>query len=156
MMRTALIAAGVVVIAAIAYFAVVRTNETALTPGYRQTAETMPVDDSERIVEENMSNRAASDAATDEAFESALDLEEPVQSNLESSRAAASATGAVGAAAFTPEGFDRVIVVSTIEESELSEEEKDALMALLAEIEPADGDLEPALAQIRAALEIEY
>jgi hypothetical protein len=29
-------------------------------------------------------------------------------------------------------------------------------MALLAEIEPADGELEPALAQIRAALELEY
>jgi hypothetical protein len=156
MLRTALIAAGVVVIAAIAYFAVVETNETALAPGYEQTPEAVAVDQNERIAEENMSNRAASDAATDEAFESARELEEPVQSNLESSRAAADATGAVGAAAFTPEGFDRVIVISTIEESELTEEEKDALMALLAEIEPAGGELEPALAQIRAALEIEY
>jgi hypothetical protein len=78
-----------------------------------------------------------------------------VQPNLESSRAAADATGAVGAAAFTPEGYDRTTVVVAIEGSDLTEDEKDRLMALLAEIEPADGDLEPALAEIRTALELE-
>ncbi len=154
-MRTALIAAGVVVIAAVAYFAVVDRNETALTPGTAQTADTVVMDENEEVVEENTSNSAASDAATDEAFESALEVEEPVQSNLQSSRAAAAATGAVGAGAFTPEGYDRVIVISTIEESELSDEEKAELAALLEGIDPADEDLELALTQIRAALELE-
>jgi len=157
MTRTTMIAAAVVAIAVIAYFAVLGTNETALTPGYDQTVETTPMrDDAERVTEENMSNRAASDAATDEAFQSALEGEEPVQSNIESSRAAAAATGAVGAEAFTPEGYDPDVVVVAIEDSALEEEEKDRLMALLAEIEPAGGELEPVLAQIRAALEIEY
>ena len=156
MTRTTMIAAGVVAIAVIAYLVVLGTNETALTPGYEQTAQPPLRDDAEIVAEENMSTRAASDAATDEAFESALEGEEPVQSNLEASRAAAAATGAVGAEAFTPEGYDPDVVVVAIEESTLEEEEKDRLMALLAEIEPADGELEPVLAQVRAALEIEY
>jgi hypothetical protein len=61
-----------------------------------------------------MSNRLAGDAATDEAFESAQDLEEPVQSNIDSSRAIAGETGAVGGTAFTVEGYERTTVVDAI------------------------------------------
>ena len=155
MLKTMLLATAVVAVVAVGYFVLLGANEPAMrTDVAPVTGRTL--DAPEAVVEENMSNRAASDAATDEAFESALEGEEPVQPNLESSRAAAEATGAVGAAAFTPEGFDRTTVVVAIEDSDLEEAEKDRLMALLAEIEPADGELEPALAQIRAALELEY
>jgi hypothetical protein len=149
-----LLATGVVVIVAIGYFVLLGRTDPAMRADVTPPVSEAPLDDAEAIAAENMSNRAASDAATDEAFESAREGEEPVQPNLESSRAAAEATGAVGAAAFTPEGYDRTTVVVAIEDSDLSEAEKDRLMALLAEIEPRDDELEPALAQIRAALEI--
>lgn len=108
------------------------------------------------IAEENMSNRAASDAATDDAVESAREGEPPVTGNVENARAAAAETGAVGATAFTPGGYDRDFVIAAIVDSDLTEAEKDEFMALLAELEPGDGNLEPALARIRAALELEY
>ena len=154
-MKTILIAVAVVAAVVLVYFAVIDTDRAVETPVAEATVDPAEAD-AEAIARENMSNRAASDAATDEAFESALEGEEPVQSNIESSRAAAAATGAVGAEAFTPEGFDRTTVVVAIEGSDLDTAEKDRLMALLAEIEPAGGDLEPALAQIRAALELAY
>lgn len=154
MLRTILLAVAVVAVVAVGYAVLVDATEPEMAADVAPVA-VAPSATSEAIAEENMSNRAASDAATDEAFESALEGEEPVQPNLDSSRAAAEATGAVGAAAFTPEGYDRTTVVVAIENSDLDEAEKDRLMALLAEIEPQDGDLEPALAQVRAALEIE-
>jgi hypothetical protein len=154
MLRTILLAVAVVAVVAVGYFLVFDVTEPDRAAEVTSTTVTPPAT-SEAVVEENMSNRAASDAATDEAFESALEGEEPVQPNLESSRGAAEATGAVGAAAFTPEGYDRTTVVVAIENSDLEEAEKDRLMELLAEIELQDGELEPALAQIRAALELE-
>jgi hypothetical protein len=155
MFRTMMLATVVVVIVAVGYFVLLGANEPGLRSDAPPPVAGAATDDSEAIAAENMSNRAASDAATDEAFESALDGEEPVQGNLDSSRAAADATGAVGAAAFTPEGFDRSTVVVAIEDSALEDAEKDRLMDLLAEIEPADGEFEPALSEIRAALELE-
>jgi len=107
------------------------------------------------VVEENTSNRVASDVATDDAYESALEGEEPVQETLETSRSVASTTGAVGAADFTSEGFDRETVLLAIETSDLEEMDKEHLMELLAEAEANTEDLDAALASIRAALEIE-
>jgi hypothetical protein len=107
---------------------------------------------SEEVAEENASTLGASAAASDEAFESAQQGEEPVQTNLGTSRDLAVDAGAVGAAAFTPEGYDRTTVVNAIAESDLEEAEKDDLMDRLAAAERVDGDLELALAEIRERL----
>ena len=58
----------------------------------------------------------------------------------------------MGAAAFTPEGYDRTTVMSAIEQSSLEDAEKDELMDRLAAAEPIDGDLELALAELRERL----
>jgi hypothetical protein len=107
---------------------------------------------SEEVAEENASTLGASAEASDEAFESAQQGEEPVQNNVDTSRDLAADAGAVGAAAFTPEGYDRTTVVNAIEQSDLEEAEKDDLMDRLAAAEPVDGDLELALEEIRERL----
>jgi hypothetical protein len=152
MTRTILIATVVVGIAAIAYLTVVGTSDP-VQPVAENRIGTPAANDADAVVEENISNRVGSDAATDEAFESALEGEEPVQPNLDTSIEAATLSGAVGAAPeFTPEGYDRDAVVTAIEQSDLDAAEKDELVARLAEAEPAEPELSLALAEIREAL----
>jgi len=177
MSRTLWIAAGALVIVVLGWFAIVDTDRGIVSPGV-ETTEVEPTGDvtiandvgladepvaddgtesemAGEVVEENVSNRVASDVATDEAFESALEGEAPVQESLETSRSVASTTGAVGAADFTAEGFDREAVLQAIETSELEEVDKEHLIDLLAEAEENTTELEAALASVRAALETE-
>lgn len=158
MTRVLLIAAAVAVVAVAIYVAMIdRQQPGVVTPGTAAVSEDSAVGmaGSEEIVEENVSNRAGADVATDAAVESALEGEDPVQGALERSRAAANTTGAVGAAAFTPEGYDPEAVVVAIEDSDLSEVEKARLMDLLAEADPASDELDAALTSIRAALAVD-
>lgn len=153
-MKTILIAVAVVAAVVLVYFAVIDTDRGVETPVAQSGVEgvspgTVP---GEEIAEENVSNRLAGDAATDRAFESAQDLEEPVQSNVDASRAIAGEAGAVGGAAFTVEGYERTTVVDAILESELTEEEKADLVLELDAAEPQPMQLEEALADVRLAL----
>jgi hypothetical protein len=155
MTRTILIAGGVVAIVLIAYFAVIDTNWRTGTRGIEQT-QTLPVkDDSDVVAQDNMSNRIASDVATDEAFERAQAGEEPVQDTVDSARAVAGQTGAVGGSAFTAEGYDRLTVVEAIVTSDLDEARKEDLMAELDRAEPEEQQLEEVLAEVRLALALE-
>lgn len=153
-MKTILIAVAVVAAVVLAYFAVIDTDRNVETPVAQTGVEgTQPrATTGEEIADENVSNRLAGDAATDEAFESARDLEEPVQQNVEASRAIAGEAGAVGGAAFTVEGYERATVVEAILASELTEEEKAALVLELDTAEPQPMQLEEALAEVRLAL----
>jgi hypothetical protein len=161
MTRTMLIATGVVLVAVIAYFAIIGADRdsaavTVAEGGDPTVAEGVDptVADAEAVAEENMSNRVGADAATDEAVESARAGEDPVQGALEETRSAAEATGAVGAAAFTPDGYDRTTVLAAIDGSELPEDRKDDLRDLLASVDPnSPEEMETVLATVRAALE---
>jgi hypothetical protein len=152
-MKTILIAVAVVAAVVLVYFAVIDTNrgvETPMAQSGLDGAVPGAVPGAE-VAEENVSNRLAGDAATDEAFESAQNLEEPVQSNIDSSRAIAGEAGAVGGTAFTVEGYERTTVVDAILDSELTEEEKASLVLELDAAEPQPLQLEEVLA-VRLAL----
>ncbi len=175
MSRTLWIAAAALVIVVLGWFAIVDTDRGIVSPGV-ETTDVEPTGDVDvaneiglpdesvegteseiagEVVEENVSNRVGADVATDEAFESALEGEAPVQESLETSRSVADTTGAVGAADFTAEGFDREAVLEAIEASDLEEMDKEQLIDLLAEAEEDTSELEAALASVRAALEME-
>lgn len=108
----------------------------------------------EEVVEENMSNRAASDAATDRAYSAAQANNPPVVNTVEAARAAAETAGAVGAAAFRPETFDPVIVAIGILSSDLETPEKVEMLEHLSRALEGD-DVAAMLASIRTALLIE-
>jgi hypothetical protein len=151
MNRPIVFATAAVAVAVIAYLAFMALTGPGAGGRDLQAVTTAPAA-SEEAATENASTLGASAAASDEAFESAQEGEEPVQQNLATSRELAAEAGAVGAAAFTPEGYDRTTVMSAIEQSSLEDAEKDELMDRLAAAEPIDGDLELALAEIRERL----
>jgi hypothetical protein len=182
MTRTVLIAVGVVVLAMLAYFAVVDRNDSVMTTGTQPatvpaadttaggttTAGTTSAggtttggttaggattgDTTATIAGDNVSNRVGGDLATDGAFEAAREGEEPVQGNVDRSRVIAGETGAVGGSAFTVEGYDRITVIEAIATSDLDEAEKQDLMQQLDAAEPVEARLEEALADVRLAL----
>jgi hypothetical protein len=151
MNRPIVLAAVLVAVVVLGYLAMMALTGPGAGGRDLETTTAAPVQ-GEEVAVENTSTLDASGEASDEAFESALEGEEPVQSNLDTSRDLAAEAGAVGAAAFTPAGYDRVTVVNAIEQSDLEEAEKDELMDRLAAAEPVEGDLEVALAEIRERL----
>jgi hypothetical protein len=151
MNRPIILATAVVAVAVIGYLAVMAITGPGSGGRDLQAVTTSPVA-GEEVAAENTSTLAASAEASDEAFESAQDGEEPVQQNLATSRDLAAEAGAVGAAAFTPAGYDRTTVMAAIAESDLEDAEKDELMDRLAAAEPMEGDLELALEEIRERL----
>jgi hypothetical protein len=151
MNRPIVLATVLVAVAVIGYLAIM-----AITGPGRGGADLQATTEAPATAEEvsaaNTSTLDASAEASDEAFESAREGEEPVQPNLATSRELAAEEGAVGAAAFTPEGYDRTTVMNAITFSDLEEAEKDELMDRLAAAEPVEGDLELALEEIRERL----
>lgn len=106
------------------------------------------------IAEENMSNRAASDAATDRAYIAAQSGLPPVANTVEAARAAAETAGAVGAAAFEPETFEPVVVAIGILSSDQPPSVKAEMLEFLGRA--IDGeDVAAMLASIRARLLVE-
>lgn len=153
MTRTIVIAAAVVVVVAIGWFAMVdRTGlGTAVQEPDVQIA-APPVDQAEIITDENVSAGEAAGIATDEAFDRAQAGEEPVQDTVDTARAAAGEAGAVGGSAFTVEGYDRETVVEAIDGSDLPEGEKEVFVERLDAAEDSDDVLETVLADVRLAL----
>jgi hypothetical protein len=151
MNRPIVLATVLVAVAVIGYLAIMAiTGPGAGGRDLQATGEAPATAD--EVANANTSTLDASTEASDEAFESAQQGEEPVQTNVDTSRDLAAEAGAVGAAAFTPEGYDRTTVVSAIEQSDLEEAEKDDLMDRLTASEPVEGDLELALEEIRERL----
>lgn len=148
--------AGVVVIVLLAaVFDGFDSTAEVATPGYDEPVVTGDTN-AQDIAESNSSNRVASDTATDVATDAARDREPAVANSVESSRAAAEVAGAVGAEAFTVEDFDRDIVVTTINDSILSDEQKTALIVMLEDAQGGDEEeLSAALTSIRTALRME-
>lgn len=155
MSRTIVIIVGVVAVAAIVYFAMVdRTGMgTARGPAVEPVAPTTQAPpEGQAVTDENVSTRVAADVATEEAFEQARAGEEPVQDTVDTARAAAGQTGAVGGVEFTAEGYNRATVVEAIVQSDLPEAEKEQLVLQLDAAEPQPDLLEEALAEVRLAL----
>lgn len=150
MSRTIVIATAVVAVAVLGYLAIVAVEGPGRGGADLQATTAAPP--TNEVADENTSTIGASTLASDEAFESTQQGEEPVQSNLGTSRELAAEAGAVGGAAFTAEGYDRVTVVNAIEQSDLEETEKDDLMDRLSAAEPVEGDLERTLDEIRERL----
>jgi hypothetical protein len=162
MTRTMIIATAVVLIVAVGYFVLLGANGSSMRSGDAPVAGTTASDgsgrvlsNSEAIAQDNMSNRTAGDIATDGAFENAQAGQEPVQDQVDDSRAIAGQTGAVGGSAFTVAGYDRPTVVDAILVSDLAAAEKDDLMAELEAAEPEVERLEEVLAEVRLALALE-
>ena len=77
MTRTMLIATGVVLVAVVAYFAMIGRGPDPAAVNVTQ-AEDPAAADAEAVIDENVSNRVGADAATDAAVESARAGEDPV------------------------------------------------------------------------------
>ncbi len=150
MSRPIVLATVVVALAVLGYLAIAAVQGPGRGGADLQATSAPPP--TNEVADANTSTIGASTVASDQAFQSTQAGEEPVQSNIATSRELAVEAGAVGGAAFTPEGYDRVTVVNAIEQSNLEEAEKDDLMARLAEAEPAEAELELALAEIRERL----